>query len=105
MYSFIYTLTQHELPFSIIKSQASLSCASSHMFPSPALRTTNGLRLLGSIISVLGLHRLHQLDILFLRLIGGKTLVDNSLPRSLLRLALLPQTISAHVLFQTYIPD
>ena len=64
----------------------------------PALRTTNGLWLLGSIISVLGLHRLHQLHILFLRLIGCKTLVNNSLPRSLLRLSLLDQNISAHVL-------
>ena len=68
------------------------------MFASPALGTTNSLWLLGSIISVLGLHRLHQLHILFLRLIGCKALVNNSLPRSLLRLSLLDQKISAHVL-------
>jgi hypothetical protein len=67
------------------------------------LRTpTNSLRLLSSIISVLHLHLLHQLNVLFLRLIGGNALVNNLLPRSLLRLALFPQSTSVHILLQVF---
>ena len=68
----------------------------------PLGTTTNSLRLLSSIVSVLLLHLLHQLNVSFLRLIGGNALVNNLLPRSLLRLALFPQSTSVHILLQVF---
>lgn len=52
------------------------------------LSTTNSLRYLVGIVTILLLQGLNQLDISLLRLLLGDTLIDNLLPRLLLCLAL-----------------